>query len=100
MFTSHVSPYTSFVLKPLSTCFTTEKTTVKAFLFVNYRYSSIRAPVQATVGFYCVPSYSYKLYNKSLVVERVSHQPCLDQSCARMDKTHLNFYSALAGIYK
>ena len=32
-----------------------EKTTVKAFLFVNYRYSSIRAPVQATVGFYCVP---------------------------------------------
>ena len=52
------------------------------------------------LAFIVCPSYSYKLYNKSLVVERVSHQPCLDQSCARMDKTHLNFYSALAGIYK
>ena len=33
--TSRVSPYTSFVLKPLPTCFTTEQRTVKAYLFVK-----------------------------------------------------------------
>ena len=33
--TSRVSPYTSFVLQPLPACFMTEKSTVKASLFVN-----------------------------------------------------------------
>ena len=33
---ARVSPYTSFVLEPLSACFTTEQSTVKASLFVSY----------------------------------------------------------------
>ena len=35
LITSRVSPYTSFVLQPLPACFITEKSTVKASLFVN-----------------------------------------------------------------
>ena len=35
LITSRVSPYTSFVLKPLPACFITEQSIVKASLFVN-----------------------------------------------------------------
>ena len=69
LITSRVSPYTSFVLKPLSACFITEQSTVKASLFVNKNSRTVmkfrRKALAPCRGYRCT-SYKKKVKDKKM----------------------------------